>query len=107
MTTKFAGETKKISSEGIDLNDDHGGVDKDKVTISRGSEVTWSSHGHGHATIVFDSAKGSPFACNTFYVPNGGSVTSGPAVRGGGKEEFKYTVHGKNGDNDPVIVVDA
>ena len=93
-------------AKNIGLNNDHGGVDKEKVTISRGSEVTWSSHGHGHATIVFDSPKGSPFACGTFYLPKDGSVSSGPAIRGGGGEEFKYTVHGKKGDNDPVIAVD-
>jgi len=89
----------------IDLTDDHGHVNKDTVTISRGTEIVWSSAGHGNATIVFDGPNGSPFASNTFDLRDK-SVSSGPAIRGGSKEPFKYTVHGEHGVNDPVVVVD-
>jgi len=89
----------------IDLTDDHGHVNKDTVTISRGTEVVWWSRGHGKAKIVFDGANGSPFASDTFDLQHE-SVSSGPAIRGGSKEPFKYTVHGEHGVNDPVVVVD-
>ena len=98
--------------QNVGLSDDHGGVDHDKVTIpgpkaSGGAgSVTWSSNHFGGATIKFDKGDGSPFASTDFVVPADGSVNSGPAIRGGAKKPFRYSVYGEHGHNDPVIVVD-
>ncbi|HEY6970041.1 MAG TPA: hypothetical protein VJA94_12615 [Candidatus Angelobacter sp.] len=98
--------------QNIKLTDDKGGVDRNSVTIAGPGagggpgSVTWFSNRHSQATIVFDKGQGSPFACDTFYVPAGGSVSSGPAVSGSAGTSFGYTVHGQAGHNDPVIVVD-
>ena len=98
--------TRAAPSTSVDLTDNRGHVHTDKVTIRRGSQVMWSSAGHGKAKIVFDTGTGSPFASTTFQVPRNGSVCSGPAVRGRGGKEFKYTVRGEKGHNDPVVAVD-
>ena len=91
------------ASVNVGLTNDHGGVDKNSVTIKKGDSVTWSSKGHGGADILFDKGDGTPFSKPNFHCDSGGSVSSGPAAKSG---TFNYSVHGEHGNNDPVIVVD-
>ena len=86
-------------------------VGPDKRTISCGKhtdipeEVEWVSLEGGEGfTVRFDKADGSPFADNTFEVPSGGSVSSGPIVVGPG--EYRYTVYDRHDrKKDPAIIV--
>lgn len=91
-----------MSYQQVGIIDDNGNVDADRVTVNRykGDEVEWVSSG-GPATILFDS---SPFGHKVFNVPAGGAVFSGPVTAP--KGEYKYTVKGARGENDPVVVVD-
>ena len=100
------------SPQNVNLSDDHGGVNQDKVGIPGAKapggpgSITWSSNHFGGATIKFDKGDGSPFASTDFVVPIDGSVTTGPAIANGPKKPFRYSVYGEHGHNDPVIVVD-
>ena len=86
-------------------------VGPDKRAISRGEhtdipeEVEWVSLEGGEGfTVCFDKADGSPFADDTFEVPSGGSVSSGPIV--GEIGYYRYTVYYRHDrKKDPVIIV--
>ncbi len=86
-------------------------VGPDKRTISCGKqtdipeEVEWVSLESGEGfTVCFDKADGSPFTDDTFEVPAGGSVSSGPIV--GELGDYRYTVYDRHDrKKDPVIIV--
>jgi len=91
----------------VHLTDDNGHVDQNDVPVSKklGEEVTWYAYDHQFgATIEFSSADGSPFYDATFYVPIGGSVSTGPAKNVDPKR-YKYTVNGHGGQNDPGVII--
>ncbi|HMF90258.1 MAG TPA: hypothetical protein VKL40_06420 [Candidatus Angelobacter sp.] len=96
-------KVKLISSNGqVDAN-------APIIKFSAGDEIEWSSFQNESADIVFASKYGSPFTSARFQVPAGGSVSSGPAIKkpqNGKQDEYKYTVIGQGGLNDPVIIVD-
>lgn len=84
---------------------DNGQVDQPKVAISKsaGDEVVWSSA--KPARIAFEGAEGSPFAETAFRIPPAGSVSSGPARDDAELKEYKYTVYGASGTNDPTVII--
>ena len=92
----------------VHIKDSKGQVDDPSVTISRGGkgEVTWFAHGETGATIVFSSPDGSPFKETVFTVPATGSVSSGPVKDTADLKKYKYTVVGKGGSTDPVVIID-
>lgn len=96
-----------LSQKDVHIKDDKGQVDEPSVTISRGhkGEVTWFAHGAAGATIVF-SSDGSPFKEAVFTVPATGSVSSGPVKETADLKRYKYTVVGKGGATDPVVIID-
>ena len=104
--------TPAPAPQNVYLTNGSGGVDRNSVTISGpgapggAGSVTWFSNGNGAATIKFDKGDGSPFRTDAFDIPRNGHVNSGPAISGGSKKPFNYSVHGELGKNDPVIVVD-
>jgi hypothetical protein len=83
-----------------------GHVDQDVVHISKGAEeeIVWGTE-HKNVKVVFSSEEGSPFQESIFHVPAGGSVSSGPALKGAGHKAYKYTVKGEGGDNDPRVII--
>lgn len=96
----------------VTIKDSKGTVDTDPAQISKSNKdsVTWISDGTNPATILFPP-DASPFADSTFHVPAGGSVSSGPATASamvGGilGKGYKYTVRGKDKENDPIIQID-
>lgn len=103
--------TPAPAPQNVNLIDNDGHVDREEVKIpgphaSGGSgSVTWLANGELGAKIEFKK-DGTPFASDTFVVPVGGSVSSGPVVNGGGGTKFHYTVHGHDASHDPVIIVD-
>src|SRR5215813_11693908 len=88
----------------------NGQVSNTEIHVSRidGDEVVWYSNGSEAAWIVFASLDGSPFTDTKFHVPAGGSVSTGIASKTGLTigHPYKYTVVGKTGVNDPVIIID-
>jgi hypothetical protein len=92
----------------VHIKDSKGQVDDASVRISRGAkgEITWFSYGEEAATIVFSSANGSPFKESVFTVPATGSVSSGPVKGTALLQTYKYTVVGKGGSTDPVVIID-
>ena len=92
----------------VHIQDSKGQVDHPSVTISRGGkgEITWFAHGETGATIVFSSSNGSPFKESVFTVPATGSVSSGPVKETADLKTYKYTVVGKGGTTDPVVIID-
>ncbi len=84
---------------------DNGQVDQPEVHLSKsgGDQVEWSAG--KAAKIVFESAEGSPFDETTFRVPAGGSVPSGPIREKADAKEYKYTVYGATGKNDPTVII--
>jgi len=84
------------------ITDDKGHVDNDTVTVKAGDQVTWTARPGQQSTVVFDS---SPFGATTFTVPAGGSISSGTSTAPNGN--YKYTVHGKSGLNDPIVIIDG
>ena len=91
----------------VQITDCKGSVDTEKVHASMNGEdhIIWYAHKKG-AIIVFASPDGSPFLETTFHVPAGGSVSSGPPVKGQLNGEYKYIVVGDCGSNDPVVIID-
>ncbi len=92
----------------VHITSDDGQVDVTEITINgpRKDEVTWFAHGAAGATIVFSSSDGSPFEEIVFTVPAAGSVSSGPATaRAVAGKPYKYTVVGRKGANDPVVII--
>ena len=91
----------------VHIKDNKGQVDHPSVTISRKKgEITWFAHGESGATITFSSPDGSPFKESVFTVPATGSVSSGPVKKRAGLKTYKYTVVGKGGSTDPVVIID-
>ena len=92
----------------VHIKDNKGQVDHNSVTISRDAngEITWFAYGEEGATIVFSSANGSPFKESVFTVPATGSVSSGPVKETALLQPYKYTVVGKGGSTDPVVIID-
>jgi hypothetical protein len=92
----------------VHIKDNKGQVDQPSVKISKGGkgEVTWFAYGAAGATIVFSSPDGSPFKEAVFTVPATGSVSSGPAKDTADLKPYKYTVVGKDGATDPVVIID-
>ncbi len=89
----------------IVLNLDHSArSDKDPVCISKKAhdEVCWRCP-QGSAVITFKGPNGSPFASGTFYVPEGGSVCSGPVRANAGNGVYLYSIDGRSSDpKDPL-----
>lgn len=85
---------------------ERGHVDQDVVHISKDAEeeIVWATD-HKNVSVVFTSEDGSPFQESVFHVPAGGSVSSGPALKGAGHKAYKYTVKGEGGDNDPRVII--
>jgi hypothetical protein len=92
----------------VKITNNKGKVDTDTVHVSQsaGEEVTWLAGDSDGAIIVFASPDGSPFEETTFFVPAGGSVSSGPADNGQVGQSYKYIVVGDVGSNDPVVIID-
>jgi len=92
----------------IHIKDNKGQVDHPSVTISRDhkGQITWFAYGESGATITFSSPDGSPFKESVFTVPATGSVSSGPVRKSAGLKTYKYTVVGKGGTTDPVVIID-
>jgi len=92
----------------IHIKDNKGQVDHPSVTISRDhkGQITWFAFGESGATITFSSPDGSPFKESVFTVPATGSVSSGPVRKSAGLKTYKYTVVGKGGSTDPVVIID-
>jgi|SRR5215469_6224886 hypothetical protein len=90
----------------VQIISDDGQVDPDVVDIYSGQEAIWFAHNsQAGATIDFSSADGSPFYAKTFYVPAGGTVSSGLARNDAQSKRYKYTVKGPTGQNDPVVII--
>ncbi|MGH9569592.1 MAG: hypothetical protein ACRD4F_08120, partial [Candidatus Angelobacter sp.] len=87
----------------IRVVEEDGKVDQPEIILSRAAkeEVTWFAHGSHKAIIAFASPDGSPFHDTIFQVPAGGSVSSGPVKSTAQYKEYKYTVIGHCGVNDP------
>ena len=81
------------------------------IKFSEGEQVLWHSP-QGNVTIKF--AGDCPFRDKTFYVPDGGNVSSGLATDKGKvrKDAYKYSIEVKiKGDKetyelDPGVIVD-
>ncbi|MGH9566062.1 MAG: hypothetical protein ACRD4I_08775 [Candidatus Angelobacter sp.] len=84
-----------------------GEVDQPTITLSRDAkdQVTWYAHKNHKAIIAFASPDGSPFHDTIFQVPAGGSVSSGPVKSTAQYKEYKYTVIGHCGVNDPKVII--
>lgn len=93
-------------TEQIDIIDRKGHVDKKNYKChlkkSNGDQAAWVSK-DGRTIIHFAS---SPFKDSVFFVPDGGSVFSGPPVNGVVGQDYKYNVDGPDGSADPIIVID-
>jgi len=88
----------------VHIIDDSGHVNPDKVPIhAHLEEVQWVADQHA-ATIVF-TTQGTPFQDYAFYVPTGGSVSSGDIKNGVVYGSYKYTVAGPNGGTDPEVII--
>jgi hypothetical protein len=92
----------------VHITSHEGKVDHDNIHLSQSGEddVTWFSFDNKKAIVVFASPDGSPFAQSRFDVPAGGSTSSGPVTATAQKKNYKYTVIGEFGVNDPVIIID-
>ena len=92
----------------VHIKDNKGQVDHPSVKISRDrkGEITWFAYGESGATITFSSPDGSPFKESVFTVPATGSVSSGPVKKSADLKTYKYTVVGKGGSTDPVVIID-
>jgi len=103
MATK-ALNTKMLHPHKVYTEDD-GGVDQDEIEISKSAkeQVTWFSKKGGF--IAFASEDGSPFNAATFQMPAGGSVSSGAVRPDAEYGEYKYTVVGQIGVNDPKVII--
>jgi|SRR6185437_15715363 len=90
----------------VHVINERGHVDQDVVHISKDAdeELVWTTD-HNNVQVVFNSEEGSPFQASVFHVPAGGSVSSGPALKGAGHKAYKYTVKGEGGDNDPRVII--
>ncbi len=91
----------------VHITSDGGQVDQDPVNISKSQDqLTWFAHGSAGATIVFSTSDGSPFEEIIFTVPAKGSVSTG-LVKSGAVENksYKYTVVGRTGAKDPVVII--
>lgn len=98
---------RPLESHSVHIIDDDGQVDQPTITISRSTdEVTWTARGAKKALIVFATPDGSPFHDTTFHVPANGSVSSGPVKSSALNLEYKYTVIGQIGVNDPIVIVE-
>ncbi len=67
-------------------------------------EAVWISLNGKPFTVQFEN--GSPFNDYIFPVPAGGTVHSGPVVRGNDGDEFKYSVTYGGNMSDPKIIID-
>ena len=105
--TEVAQKSPKVSKH-VHVTSDQGKVDQNEVKLSRenGDDVTWHSYDNQKATVVFASPDRSPFLESHFYVPAGGTVSSGPVRSDALKKRYKYTVVGEGGVNDPIIIID-
>ena len=86
--------------------EEDGQVDNATVHVSKsaGHQVTWFSP--SEASIEFSQQSGSPFEEATFHVPAGGSVSSGPAkATAEAEKQYKYSVVGEKGVNDPTVII--
>ncbi|MCU1308911.1 MAG: hypothetical protein JWO20_36 [Candidatus Angelobacter sp.] len=85
----------------------NGKVDHEDQPINKkGEEAVWVSDTGDAYQVVFRDGD-CPFDKNTFDVPAGGSIGSGPA-RDDAKEkpyQYKYDVVGPGGTNDPTIII--
>ncbi len=79
------------------------------VSIKGHEEVRWISP-QGEASIQFKG--GSPFASDHFDLPEGGSVSTGPATRSDVGHIYKYSIVGHIRDDrrdyvaDPEVILD-
>lgn len=86
----------------IDCSHRSGKPHADDQAVDRGDEVQWASSEGRCFTIYFEA--GTPFTDNTFVVPQGGTVSSGPAT--GEKGTYKYSLEDDEGVvTDPTIIV--
>lgn len=93
----------------VTILDDHGHAHpSDPTHISRRAKdvVVWISGNGAKSTVVFASPAGSPFKEIVFHVGAGESVCSGLAREDANNGEYKYTVVGEKGANDPVVIID-
>lgn len=93
----------------VNILDNQGHVSpSDPIHISRLAKdvVVWVSGNNRKATIVFASPAGSPFKEAVFHLAAGGSVCSDLVRDAATNGEYKYTVVGEKGTNDPVIIID-
>jgi len=105
-----AAATAAIRNAWVKIDKARHTVDRDSIPISksREEEVEWYSRDDEAFSIVFDKGK-SPFQSEQFHIPHGGSVCSGPAVKGVLDKSYKYTVLDSNGGMvvDPQVVIKA
>ena len=98
-----------MSRRDVKITSNDGQVDVQEARVSKSTheEIVWFAHDGKGAIVVFASPDGSPFQETQFQVPAGGSVSSGPALRGAATgKPYKYTVVGHTGVNDPVVIID-
>jgi hypothetical protein len=98
-----------MSTKHVHVTSGQGQVDLASINVSKSAldEVVWFSYSSQAAMIVFASPNGSPFNETTFYIPAGGSVSSGPPVKPpDAAKEYKYFVVGQTGVTDPVVIID-
>ncbi len=93
-----------MAKKAIKIKDRKGNVDKDPCHLSKGAEdeAQWFAV-DGRSIIHFTD---SPFQDSVFFVPDGGSVSSGPPVKGKIGQTYKYNVDGPDGSVDPGFVID-
>jgi hypothetical protein len=102
-------EVDPMPDQHIPIDDDTGHVSAphDKKHISKkNDQAVWdaSACGCGPFTVEFDP-NNFPFQHATFDVPKGQKKTSGPVVHGNPGDEFKYTIIGPKGKNDPRVII--
>src|SRR5215470_575081 len=91
----------------VTVLDASGNVNSDPVRLDNGDKIYWTStRGIGDCQIVFPSNHnplgGQP---SVLPLPDGGTI--GPfVIRGNKHTEYKYSVIGQDGENDPTIIVD-
>ncbi len=73
------------------------------VNRKKQEEVCWHAPQFG-ATITFNPKIGSPFECDEYCIPKGGSVATGPPTELAKSGSYKYDVVVKIGSGPPIQV---
>lgn len=93
----------------IPIDDDTGSVSAphDNKPISKANDqAVWDATrcNCGPFTVEFDTNH-FPFGQPTFHVAKGQKTGSGKVVHGEPGDEFKYTIRGPKGKNDPRVII--